>query len=137
TIIEPMGRRLARYGGIGFLLVMAALVVGVLGAANASLSRTHQKLQEEMAEREKVEHALRQSQKMEAMGQLTGGVAHDFNNLLMVASSGLDLMERTEDPKRREVLRQGVRQALDRGAGLTRQLLAFSRRSPLKTEVVD
>src|SRR6202000_1504243 len=42
-----------------------------------------------------------------------------------------------EDPKRRETLRQGIRQALDRGAGLTRQLLTFSRRSPLKTEVID
>src|SRR6185312_14885102 len=63
--------------------------------------------------------------------------AHDFNNLLMVASSWLDLLERTQDPQRRDVLRQGVRQALDRGASLTRQLLAFSRRSPLKTEVVD
>jgi signal transduction histidine kinase len=74
---------------------------------------------------------------MEAMGQLTGGVAHDFNNLLMVASSGLDLLERTTDPTRRERLRTGIRQAIDRGASLTQQLLAFSRRAPLKPEVVD
>jgi CheY-like chemotaxis protein len=74
---------------------------------------------------------------MEAMGQLTGGVAHDFNNLLMVASSGLDLLDRTQDPVRRERLKQGVRQAIDRGAGLTRQLLAFSRRTPLTSKVVD
>src|SRR3954468_1064784 len=74
---------------------------------------------------------------MEAIGRLTGGVAHDFNNLLMVASSGLDLMERTDDQKKRARLKDGVRQALDRGASLTRQLLAFSRRTALKPEVVD
>jgi signal transduction histidine kinase/ActR/RegA family two-component response regulator len=137
TIVEPIGRRIARYGGIGFLLVMAALVVAVLGASNASLTRAHQSLQAEMAEREKVERALLQSQKMEAMGQLTGGVAHDFNNLLMVASSGLDLMDRTTDQKRIATLKQGIRQAIERGASLTQQLLAFSRRSPLAPEVVD
>ena len=137
TIVEPIGRRLARYGAIGFLLVMAALVVAVLGASNASLARAHQTLQAEAAEREKVEQALRQSQKMEAMGQLTGGVAHDFNNLLMVASSGLDLMERTKDPARIEILKQGIRQSIERGASLTQQLLTFSRRTPLAPEVVD
>ncbi|HEX8484374.1 MAG TPA: hypothetical protein VF643_03210 [Sphingomonas sp.] len=56
---------------------------------------------------------------MEAMGQLTGGVAHDFNNLLMVASSGLDLLDRTSDPARRERMKLGIRQAIDRGPKLT------------------
>jgi signal transduction histidine kinase len=141
---EPAGRRVLRYAAIGLLGVMASLVAVVLGAANATqrrangaLAEANAALRHQIEQRERAEEALRQSQKMEAMGQLTGGVAHDFNNLLMVASSGLDLLERTQDPKRREALRQGVRQALDRGAGLTRQLLAFSRRSPLKTEVVD
>src|SRR3546814_6836374 len=60
-----------------------------------------------------------------------------FNNLLMVASGGLDLMERTQDAARLGKLRAGIRQALDRGAKLTRQLLAFSRRTPLNPEVVD
>jgi len=141
---EPAGRRILRYAAIGLLGVMASLVAVVLGAANAAQRRANTALAEanealrlQIEQRERAEEALRQSQKMEAMGQLTGGVAHDFNNLLMVASSGLDLLERTQDPQRRDVLRQGVRQALDRGASLTRQLLAFSRRSPLKTEVVD
>ncbi|WP_331041924.1 hypothetical protein [Sphingomonas sp.] len=53
------------------------------------------------------------------MGQLTGGVAHDFNNLLMVASSGLDLLDRTSDPARRERMKLGIRQAIDRGPKLT------------------
>jgi len=64
-------------------------------------------------------------------------VAHDFNNLLMVASSGLDLMARTDDPVRRERLQDGIRQAIDRGASLTQQLLAFARRAPVRPEVVD
>ena len=141
---EPAGRRALRYAAIGLLGVMASLVAVVLGAANAAQRRANQALahanealRHQIEQRERAEEALRQSQKMEAMGQLTGGVAHDFNNLLMVASSGIDLLDRTDDPERRAVLRQGVRQALERGAGLTRQLLAFSRRSPLKSEVVD
>src|SRR3546814_15980395 len=72
--------------------------------------------------REKAEESLRQSQKMEAMGQLTGGVAHDINNLLMVAQSGLDLMDRTSDPEKIEKLKAGIRHAIDRGAKLTQQL---------------
>lgn len=137
TVLESPARRAMGYAGFALLIIMAALLVAVLGAANAREAEAFRKLRAEIREREKAEEALRQSQKMEAMGQLTGGVAHDFNNLLMVASSGLDLMDRTTDPARRERLRQGIRQAIDRGASLTQQLLAFSRRSPLKPEVVD
>lgn len=137
TVLESPSRRMMRYAGFALLIVMAALLVAVLGAASAREAEAYRKLKAEIREREKAEDALRQSQKMEAMGQLTGGVAHDFNNLLMVASSGLDLLERTSDPARRERLRDGIRQAIDRGASLTQQLLAFSRRSPLKPEVVD
>ncbi|WP_066680294.1 ATP-binding protein [Caulobacter sp. CCH9-E1] len=137
TVLESPTRRMMRYAGFALLIVMAALLVAVLGAASAREAEAYRKLKAEIREREKAEDALRQSQKMEAMGQLTGGVAHDFNNLLMVASSGLDLLERTSDPARRERLRDGIRQAIDRGASLTQQLLAFSRRSPLKPEVID
>jgi signal transduction histidine kinase/ActR/RegA family two-component response regulator len=134
---EPFYRTADRYAAIGILGLMASLMVAALAAANASQRRAYSALQAEIIQRERAEEALRQSQKMEAMGQLTGGVAHDFNNLLMVASSGLELLDRTQDPQRRERLKQGVRQAIDRGAGLTRQLLAFSRRMPLASEVVD
>ncbi|MBP6546861.1 MAG: response regulator [Phenylobacterium sp.] len=141
---DPIARRLSRYVGLGLLLFMALLVVGVLAAAHAVLTRTNsdladanRNLQDEMHERERAESALRQSQRMEAMGQLTGGVAHDFNNILMIASSGLDLMERTDKPERRKMLIDGMRQAVDRGASLTRQLLAFSRRTSLRPEVID
>jgi len=80
---------------------------------------------------------LRQSQKLEAMGQLTGGVAHDFNNLLMVISGGLDMLDRLTDPRRRQRIMHGMRQAAERGAGLTRQLLTFSRYDALQPEPVD
>jgi len=80
---------------------------------------------------------LRQAQKIEALGQLTGGVAHDFNNLLMVISGGLSLLERSAEPERRHRILAQMRQATDRGASLSRQLLAFARRQPLKPEPID
>jgi signal transduction histidine kinase/CheY-like chemotaxis protein len=91
----------------------------------------------QMEERAHVEESLRHAQKIEAIGQLTGGVAHDFNNLLMVISGGLEMLRRYQDPKRQDRLMDGMQQAALRGAGLTRQLLAFSRRQELKPEPVD
>lgn len=135
--IEPWTRRLSRYVGIAIILVMAALLVAGLGSSYATATETNRRLKAEIAARREAEEALRQSQKMEAMGQLTGGVAHDFNNLLMAASSGLELLDRTEDTARRTRLKQGIREALDRGAKLTQQLLTFARRSPVNPEVVD
>ena len=134
---ESWSRRAARYLGIAIVVVMACLLVAVLTAFYASVSTANRRLQAEIAGREQAEEALRQARKMEAMGQLTGGVAHDFNNLLMVASSGMELLERTSDPIRRERLKDGIRHAIDRGAKLTQQLLTFARRSPLSPEVVD
>jgi signal transduction histidine kinase/CheY-like chemotaxis protein len=101
------------------------------------LEQANAELRTQMEERARIEESLRHAQKIEAIGQLTGGVAHDFNNLLMVISGGLDMLERQASPARRELLLQGMRQAALRGAGLTRQLLAFSRRQELKPEPVD
>jgi signal transduction histidine kinase/ActR/RegA family two-component response regulator len=87
----------------------------------------------------KAEAALRQTQKMESLGQLTGGVAHDFNNLLAVFASGLQLIERsvaTSTPPRPRVF-EAMRRAVARGTGLTRHLLAFSRRRPVNPESID
>ena len=84
------------------------------------------------------ESHVRQAQKLEALGQLTGGVAHDFNNLLMIIKGGLSLLKRPFlEPERRQKLLNGMEQAADRGATLSRQLLAFARRQPLKAESVD
>jgi PAS domain S-box-containing protein len=78
--------------------------------------------------------ALYQAQKMESIGQLTGGIAHDFNNLLSVLSSGLEVlaMQRGEGGDTRTI--DSMRRAVDRGARLTQQLLAFARQQPLQAE---
>ena len=136
TSVEPLAERLSRYGAIGLVILMAALLIALLGASNAAATSANRRLQAEIAAREQAESALRQSQKMEALGQLTGGVAHDFNNLLMAASSGLELMARAKTEERRERLSEGVRDALGRGAHLTEQLLAFSRRSPVQSRAI-
>ena len=87
----------------------------------------------------KTELALRQSQKLETIGQLTGGVAHDFNNLLMAIRSSLDLLERRlPDADERLIgLVQNARKATERGAGLTQRMLAFARKQDLDPRPVD
>ncbi|HVZ99469.1 MAG TPA: ATP-binding protein [Caulobacterales bacterium] len=144
TNTDPLLRRISRYAGIAILIVMAALVLlvmgqaqGALAAANAQLTAKARDLQTEIEEREKAEEALLQSRKMEAIGQLTGGVAHDFNNLLMVVLSGIRMLERQDTPERRAKTMEAMRQAVERGSGLTRQLLAFARRQTLSLEAVD
>jgi signal transduction histidine kinase/CheY-like chemotaxis protein len=137
TSVEPFAARLSRYVAIGLILLLAALLIAILGAANSAAAAANRELQEQILAREQAETALAQAQKMEALGQLTGGVAHDFNNLLMAASSGLELMDRAKDDTRRERLKAGIRDALDRGARITEQLLAFSRRRPVQAEVMQ
>jgi len=85
---------------------------------------------------EQARAALAQAQKMEAVGQLTGGVAHDFNNLLTVITNSLDLLETRlrPDPQTRRII-DSAQRAAERGARLTEQLLAFSRRQPLRPEI--
>jgi PAS domain S-box-containing protein len=81
---------------------------------------------------EQAQAALFQSQKMEAVGQLTGGIAHDFNNLLTVIVNNLDLLTRGARDARETRLIESAQRAAERGAKLTQQLLAFSRRQPLQ-----
>jgi PAS domain S-box-containing protein len=93
---------------------------------------------EDIGQRKAIATQLHQAQKMEAVGQLTGGLAHDFNNLLGVAIGNLDLLEDElgDNPDAVEML-ETARAALLRGADLTRALLAFSRRQPLQPERID
>ena len=88
---------------------------------------------------EKTREALFQSQKMEAIGQLTGGVAHDFNNLLAAALGSLELMERhlPEGNMKLRSLHRNAVAALRRGSSLTQRMLAFARRQDLKSDAVD
>ena len=83
------------------------------------------------------EAALRHTQKMESLGQLTGGVAHDFNNLLAVFATGVQLLERAGNRAPTPQVFEAMRRAITRGTGLTRHLLAFSRRHPVNPESVD
>lgn len=85
----------------------------------------------------RTEAALRQSQKMEAVGQLTGGVAHDFNNLLTVVKASTDLLKRNLDEERRRRYIDAISDAVDRASKLTGQLLAFSRQQTLRPEVFE
>ena len=92
----------------------------------------------DITERRQSEEALRQSQKMEAIGQLTGGVAHDFNNLLTIIRSATDFLRRRdlpEDRRRRYV--DAISDTVERASKLITQLLAFARRHPLKPETFN
>ena len=93
---------------------------------------------EDLTERRATEAQLRQAQKMETVGQLTGGVAHDFNNLLTVILGNLEfvLAENVEPGERRAMLEQAM-EAAKRGAQLTQRLLAFSRRQALRPVAID
>ena len=99
----------------------------VVGASTIARDITSQK---------KVEDQLRQSQKMEAVGRLAGGVAHDFNNLLGIVTACSELMRGNLDPSNEEYV-DNIQEAAKRGASLTRQLLAFSRRQPMQTQLFD
>ncbi|BAQ49076.1 MULTISPECIES: response regulator [Methylobacterium] len=96
------------------------------------LAEANTALQHQIAERERIEDALRQAQRLEAVGQLTSGVAHDFNNLLTVIAGNIEFLERAvfDDRSRRRL--EMMRGAAERGARLTAQLLAFSRRQKLE-----
>jgi two-component system NtrC family sensor kinase len=95
-------------------------------------------LRAEIARREQTEEALRQAQKMEAVGRLTGGIAHDFNNLLTAIIGNLDLaLRRLDGPDRVRGWLANCRQASERAATLVQRLLAFSRQHPLEVKSVD
>jgi PAS domain S-box-containing protein len=102
---------------------------GIVGASTIARNTTAQK---------KAEEQLRQSQKMEAVGRLAGGIAHDFNNILGIISACAELLRAhiSGEPAAQELL-DHVRDASKRGATLTRQLLAFSRKHPMQAKVLD
>jgi len=97
-----------------------------------------QRVVERTAELEQAQEALRQSQKLEAMGQLTGGVAHDFNNLLTPITGTLDLLQRQnigDERTQRQIA--GALAAAERAKTLVQRLLAFARRQPLQSAGID
>lgn len=108
------------------MLDQTGRVVGVLG------------VYQDVTERKRLEEQLRQSQKMEAIGRLAGGIAHDFNNLLTIISGNVHLMQHLppDDPECPPLL-DDIRDAAERAATLTRQLLTFSRKQPTRSEPLD
>jgi PAS domain S-box-containing protein len=92
----------------------------------------------DVTETREIEHQLRQAQKLEAIGQLTGGVAHDFNNILTVITGTIDILARAvgHDPVMASIARM-IDEAADRGAELTRRLVAFARKQPLQPRATD
>jgi signal transduction histidine kinase/CheY-like chemotaxis protein len=109
-----------------------------LAEANAAAAAANQQLRAEIAERERVEEAFRQAQKLQAVGKLAGGVAHDFNNLLTVLLGNLEfaLQHAAADPVLSGILTK-VQRAAERGATVTSQLLAFSRQQLLHPEIIE
>lgn len=102
------------------------------------LQTANEKLQAEMAERQQTEETLRQAQKMEALGQLAGGVAHDFNNLLTVIRGYADCLQAEPiQPHERDKAINEIRYAADRAAKLTSQMLMFCRKKPLQRQDID
>lgn len=114
----------------------AAIIVGIVLALILAAGIIAWALRD-IAERRLAEQRLAQTQKLEAIGQLTGGAAHDFNNLLTVIIGGLNmLLKRIEDPKQREIA-DHMLDAAKRGDKLTKQLLAFSRGKRMELTPID
>ena len=104
----------------------------------AELRQAHDELLSQIAERERTETQLRQMQKLESIGQLTGGVAHDFNNLLTAIIGNLELLRKRVPPgPRSDRLIDGAMQGAQRGAALTQRLLAFARHQALDAKPIN
>jgi signal transduction histidine kinase/CheY-like chemotaxis protein len=111
---------------------------GELGGLMTLLNGTAESLERQRADIDELNQKLSQSQKMEAMGQLTGGVAHDFNNLLTVILGNAEhLAERLAANKELHKIAEDIATAAERGSDLTRSLLAFARKQPLMPRDID
>jgi PAS domain S-box-containing protein len=133
--VYPAGGQIPRWFG-------TATEITDLVDARDTLRKSNEELEaivlERTREREVALKQLLESQKMESIGQLTGGVAHDFNNLLAVILGSLSLLKKgiSDDPRTSRLL-EGAIQGAERGATLTKRLLAFARRQELKLEAIE
>lgn len=132
------------YTHVAFFAVPALLLSATILLAGRAILRESareqeamRRLVEETARRREAEAALQQTQKMEALGRIAGGVAHDFNNLLTAILGCLELLQRQVAAPRALRLVDTARQAAERGAELTAQMLAFSRRREIAIQSVD
>lgn len=134
------GRRVRKDGSEFAASVVIDPIYGEDGqlAGFAKITRDVSEREEQQRELERAREALFQSQKMEAIGQLTGGVAHDFNNLLMAVQSSISLLAKKipADPEFKRLIDNAL-QGVERGAALTQRMLAFARRQDLQTELIE
>ncbi len=132
AIREELWRTALLQLAIGIPIALSLLALSLYALRRAESYR------DEVVRRETAEAALKQGQRLEALGQLTGGVAHDFNNLLMVIQGSAHRIKRALSADARLARSfQAIEEAVNRGSTLTRQLLSFSRRQPQDPVVVD
>lgn len=132
---EAIALELINYRRDGSSFWNAVFVAPVLGPDGELLYFFASQL--DVTRRHASEQAFRQAQKMEAIGQLTAGLAHDFNNLLQVVSGNVDIVANQVEDERHQRLLTNAARAADRGSKLTRQLLAFARKTRLEPKVVE
>src|SRR6201996_9082430 len=141
TIASAQRARRRQYETRSYLESQRSLAVELerlVAERTGELELANSQLRDEIASRERAQAALLQAQKIEALGQLVGGVAHDFNNLLMAVIGNLDLLSKKlgEDVRLRRLL-DGAMEGARRGATLTQRLLAFARKQELKAQATD
>lgn len=136
---ESEGWRLRKDGSKFWAHVVISPIKNELGEliGFAKVTRDVTEKRETEKALQKAQEALFHSQKMEAIGRLTGGVAHDFNNLLSVVVSGIEILRFTEKSDVAVKTLESMERAVSRGAALTQQLLSFSRQQPLKQKKHD
>lgn len=138
TVLEGWRAQIASHLIFGIPATLALIAITLIALRrSASAHAAMRQAQAETRRRQQLEASLHQAQKMEAVGQLTGGVAHDFNNLLTAIIGSLEMIERTDAPELIRKYATAAMRAADRGARLTQQLLAFSRRQVLRPEIVN
>jgi two-component system NtrC family sensor kinase len=136
--LETSAIRARWFSSIGQHLIFGVPATALLFLLLALALRRTRHLHAEAAKRIEAEEALKHGQRLEALGQLTGGVAHDFNNLLTVIRASVDLLRRPNLPEdRRQRYVEAISDTVARATKLTAQLLAFARRQTLKPEVFD
>lgn len=135
--METAAARWELWSQMRWLLAFGApATLGLFAISLLALRRTRS-FHAEVERREMAEAALKQAQRLEAVGHLTGGVAHDFNNLLMVVKGSVDRLRRYPMEERQKRSLDAIDTAAGRGASLVRQLLSFSRQQTHEPEVVD
>ena len=138
TVLQGWRAQMAGHLVFGIPATLALIAITLIALRrSASAHAAMRQAEAETRRRQQLEASLHQAQKMEAVGQLTGGVAHDFNNLLTAIIGSLEMIERTDAPELIQKYVTAAMRAADRGARLTQQLLAFSRRQVLRPEIVN